>query len=242
VPPVTTAATGRGTVLLNAEETEISVRLGFADLGSASTLAHIHGPAAVGSNAAPIFNLSGLGGTAAQLGPFVFAVTPVQVAQLKAGLWYFNVHSQLQPAGEIRGQILTDRVLDGPLEGRQVVPRAATLARGYVTATVAGSLDQVSITLVYSGLTGEGVPGASVDVGVFGPARRGAAGVRIASIVLPVSGLATDQIVAGPFAITPTQAQEIVDGRWYVQVASQEFPQGEIRGQITQSVFFDNFE
>jgi len=27
-----------------------------------------------------------------------------------------------------------------------------------------------------------------------------------------------------------------------VQVSSQEFPQGEIRGQITQSLFFDNFE
>jgi len=176
------------------------------------------------------------------LGPFVFAVTPVQVAQLKAGLWYFNVHTQLQPSGEIRGQILADQLLDGPLEGRQVLPRAQSLARGYVTATVAGARDQVALTLVYSGLTGEGAPGVSVDVGVFGPAARGNVGARIAGIVLPVSGQAADQIVVGPFTITPAQAQQIVDGLWYVQVSSQEFPQGEIRGQITQSLFFDNFE
>jgi hypothetical protein len=242
VPPVSTAASGRGTVVLNAEENEISVRLSFTGLSSASTVAHIHGPAAAGSNAPPIFSLTGLGGTAAELGPFVFSVTPQQASDLKAGLWYFNVHSQMHPAGEIRGQILLDRVFDGPLNGRQVVPRAETLARGYVTAKLDGALDQVFFTLVYSGLTGEGVPGASVDVGIFGPAPRGAVGARIAAITLPVSGLASDQIVAGPFAITPVQAQQLASGRWYVQVASEEFPQGEIRGQITESLFFDSFE
>ena len=242
VPPVSTAATGRGSVQLNADETEISVRLNFTGLSSPSTVGHIHGPAAIGSNASPIFNLTGLGNTSAQLGPFLFAVTPQQVSDLKAGLWYFNVHSQNNPAGEIRAQILLDRVFDGPLTGRQVVPVANTLARGYVTARLDGALDQVSITLSYSGLTGEGVPGTSVDVGIFGPAARGVVGTRITSIVLPISGLDRDQIVVGPFAITPVQAQQLASGLWYVQVSSAEFPQGEIRGQITQSVFFDSFE
>ena len=242
VPPVTTSATGRGTVQLNADETEISVRLNFTGLSSASTVAHIHGPAPAGSNAPPIFNLTGLGGTAAQLGPFVVAVTPQQVSDLKAGLWYFNVHSQNHPAGEIRGQIRLDRSFDGPLSGRQVVPRAETLAGGYVTARLDGALDQVFITLSYAGLTGEGVPGTSVDVGIFGPAQRGNVGARIATITLPVSGLASDQIVAGPFAITAAQAQQLIDGLWYAQVASAEFPEGEIRGQITDAMFFDNFE
>ena len=242
VPPVTTPASGRGTVVLNADETEITVRLSFANLGSVSTMAHIHGPAAPGSNAPPIFNLTGLGGISADLGPAVFQVTPQQVNELRAGLWYFNVHSQLQPNGEIRGQILLDQQFDGPLEGRQVVPRTETQARGYVTARLAGSLDQVFLTLVYTGLTGEGVPGASVDVGIFGPARRGANGTRIATITLPINGLAADQFIAGPFAVTAQQAQDLANGLWYVQVASQEFPQGEIRGQITSSLFFDNFE
>ncbi len=242
VPPVVTSASGRGTVQLNADETEITVQLNFTGLGSPSTVGHIHGPAPAGSNAPPIFNLTGLGGTAAQLGPFVFAVTPQQVSDLKAGLWYFNIHSQNHPAGEIRGQIRLDRVFDGPMSGRQVVPRAETLAGGYVTVRLDGARDQVFITLIYAGLTGEGVPGASVDVGIFGPAQRGVAGARIATITLPVSGQATDQIVAGPFAITPAQAQQLIDGLWYAQVASAEFPEGEIRGQITDAMFFDNFE
>ncbi len=242
VPPVTTSASGRGTVQLNADETEISVRVSFAGLSSPSTVGHIHGPAPVGTNAPPIFNLTGLGGTAAVLGPTAFAVTAQQVRDLKAGLWYFNIHSQNNPGGEIRGQILLDRVFDGLATGRQVVPQAQTLAQGYATVRLDGAQDQVFVTLSYSGLTGEGVPGASVDVGIFAPARRGIVGSRITSIVLPASGLASDQIALGPFAITPTQAQQLASGLWYVQVASAEFPQGEIRGQITDSVFYDGFE
>lgn len=242
VPPVNTPALGRGSVLLNADESEIEVRLSYSGLSTPATLAHIHGPAAAGSNAPPIFDLSGVGGTAGQLGPFTFNVTPQQAADLKAGLWYFNVHTQQHPAGEIRGQIRVDRILDGPLSGAQVVPRAETQARGYVTARLDGAMDQVFFTLSYTGLTGEGVPGVSVDVAIFGPAPRGGNGPRIATITLPVSGLASDQIVAGPFPLSLTQAQQLATGRWYVQVASEEFPQGEIRGQITESLFFDSFE
>jgi hypothetical protein len=35
-----------------------------------------------------------------------FAITPAQVAQLEAGMMYFNVHNAEFPGGEIRGQIL----------------------------------------------------------------------------------------------------------------------------------------
>ena len=37
------------------------------------------------------------------LGP----LTVVQLAELTGGLWYVNIHSNLFPGGEIRGQILT---------------------------------------------------------------------------------------------------------------------------------------
>jgi hypothetical protein len=35
-----------------------------------------------------------------------FAITPLEVSELEAGLMYFNVHDAEFPGGEIRGQIL----------------------------------------------------------------------------------------------------------------------------------------
>ncbi|MFX4740563.1 CHRD domain-containing protein, partial [Acinetobacter baumannii] len=73
--------------------------LAFNSLSSAQTDAHIHGPAAPGVSAAPVFPLP-LG----QISDFQIALTPSQVQDLKNGLLYVNVHSVNFPAGEIRGQ------------------------------------------------------------------------------------------------------------------------------------------
>ena len=87
-PANVSPATGTGTVVLNAAETQITVSLEFSALGSAQTAAHIHSPAARGVAAGVIIGLPN--------GTFInqtFAVTAGQVADLKAGLWYFNVHT-----------------------------------------------------------------------------------------------------------------------------------------------------
>jgi hypothetical protein len=73
--------------------------LTFANLSTAQTDAHIHGPAAPGVSAAPVFPLP-LG----QISDFPITLTAQQVQDLKNGLFYINVHSSNVPAGEIRGQ------------------------------------------------------------------------------------------------------------------------------------------
>jgi Ca2+-binding RTX toxin-like protein len=242
VPPVATAASGRGRVLLNASEDEITVTLSFTGLGSSSTMAHIHGPALPGSNAPAIFTLAGAGGSAGDIGPLRFAVTPTQVQQLKDGLWYFNVHSVDQPAGEIRGQLLIDEVFTATLEGRQVVPQSLSTASGYATLVLAGSADQATLTLSYAGLVGEGVPGVSTAVRVHAQGPRGLVGPVVTSFVLPVSGTDRDSFVAGPFPMSAGQVNGLRSSGWYVEVESLEFPQGEIRGQFSKALFFDSFE
>ena len=113
--PVSTNATGAGSVTLNDAEDSIDVLLSWADLTSTAILAHIHGPADVNGTALPIIDFTALlpgppNTTAALNGgaPLSFAVTAQQVADLKAGLWYFNVHSIEHPGGEIRGQIVPE--------------------------------------------------------------------------------------------------------------------------------------
>ena len=98
-PPHDTPARGTATLLLDKDETSALVSLHFRNLSSPQTDAHIHGPAAAGESAPPVFDLPD-----GDFDNFPITLTPQQVADLKAGLLYVNVHSQNFPAGEIRGQ------------------------------------------------------------------------------------------------------------------------------------------
>jgi hypothetical protein len=67
----------------------------------AEVAAHFHGPAAPGATAGITLGL----GAGSPKQAIVF-LNPDQVAQIKAGLWYVNVHSVGCPGGEIRGQVV----------------------------------------------------------------------------------------------------------------------------------------
>ena len=114
VPSNNSGATGNGTVTLNAAETQITVNLSFTGLSSAQSAAHIHGAAHVGVNAPILFGLNT--GTVTNA---TFSVTPTQAAQLKKGLFYFNVHTSVFGGGEIRGQILSNPLEDARFFVRQ---------------------------------------------------------------------------------------------------------------------------
>ena len=99
VPPTNSSATGSAALVLSPDERTARLSLSFSGLTSTQTDAHIHGPAAAGSNAGVLFPLP-LG----QLNDFEITLTPQQVADLKAGLHYVNVHTSNFMNGEIRGQ------------------------------------------------------------------------------------------------------------------------------------------
>ena len=106
VPPNASTAVGVGTIILNDAETRINISLDFSGLGSNQTAAHIHGPAGPGSEAPVLFNLGSQGATSGTFTSLSAAVSRGQVAQLRAGKWYFDVHSSKLLHGEIRAQIL----------------------------------------------------------------------------------------------------------------------------------------
>ena len=106
VPPTESTAAGSVTIILNDAETRIRISLDFSGLGSNATAAHIHGPAGPGANAPVLFNLGSQGTTSGTLADLSAAVSPAQVAQLRAGRWYLDVHSTRFFGGEIRAQIL----------------------------------------------------------------------------------------------------------------------------------------
>jgi hypothetical protein len=102
-PPNTTTGTGEVKAKLDTTSKAFSYVVTYSGLTGPATMAHFHGPAAPGVNAPAIITMATLAspikGTA--------TLTDAQIADLKAGNWYFNVHTAAHPPGEIRGQLAT---------------------------------------------------------------------------------------------------------------------------------------
>jgi hypothetical protein len=105
-PPNASPASGFGTVVLNAAQTQITVNENWSGLLAAATASHIHGPGGAGTNAAVLFPFTGVpAATSGAIPEQTFSITAAQVAMLFSGYLYMNVHTSVFPGGEIRGQL-----------------------------------------------------------------------------------------------------------------------------------------
>jgi hypothetical protein len=100
VPPVSTPASGSGTVTVNADCT---VSANISVTGMTATAAHIH-QAEPGKNGPVIVPFTKSGDNAFSAPPGS-KMTPEQCAAYKAGNTYVNVHSAKNPNGEVRAQL-----------------------------------------------------------------------------------------------------------------------------------------
>lgn len=102
--PTAVVTGGGGTVTATLRENTLTVEGTFSNLSGAATAAHIHGAVNSEGVAGVLFPLTvpldrsgAISGTA--------TLTNEQIAQLRDGLMYVNVHTPAYPGGEIRGQL-----------------------------------------------------------------------------------------------------------------------------------------
>lgn len=106
VPPVKTKATGIAEFTYDAATRKLGWFISYRSLSGPVTMAHLHGSAAKGKNAAPQVWLSMQGRPVESPLRGQATLTPEQAKQFVAGEWYVNLHTQTNPGGEIRGQVL----------------------------------------------------------------------------------------------------------------------------------------
>ncbi|RWP20693.1 CHRD domain-containing protein [Mesorhizobium sp.] len=101
-PAVTTEGKGEATLGFNTDTKQLTWNVMFSGLSGPATAGHIHGPAAKGENADVVVPFKG-----APKSPFKGAaiLTDAQAADLMAGKYYINLHTEAHKDGEIRGQI-----------------------------------------------------------------------------------------------------------------------------------------
>ena len=103
VPAHAVKGTGKVTASLDTTSKVFSYKVTYSGLTGPATMAHFHGPAAAGANAPPVVPVP-----AANLADPMTGTATLddgQIADLKAGKWYFNIHTAANPGGEIRGQL-----------------------------------------------------------------------------------------------------------------------------------------
>lgn len=102
VPPTASQGSGQGTFSFDTATRKLDYEITYTGLSGPATAAHIHSPAAPGSNARPAVPFenpaSPIKGSA--------TLTEAQAAELLGGLAYVNIHTAANGGGEIRGQIM----------------------------------------------------------------------------------------------------------------------------------------
>jgi hypothetical protein len=217
VPPTSSTATGHADCYLNRTETSLRIQLSASNFTNTITAAHVH-QGLPGVSGPVIFDIGAFTGSTAVDWP----LTAADVANLKAGNLYVNVHSNVFPGGEIRGQLgaASSYSLAASLDGSQEVPPTGSPGTGAADLTANGAGTALHIDLTVSGLS------STITASHI---HQGAAGSN--GPVMIGLGSFTTRLVQD-VALTPDQLSGMLLGQTYVNVHTTTFPGGEIRGQI----------
>ena len=141
------------------------------------------------------------------------AVLVAALAVLSSPACSFYATEPMVPRTELRAS----------LGAGAVVPPTASPATGYLEGVYRPSTQVFEYRLNLVGLGGPVSGGA-----LHGPAAPGETAPAVSPINIPIY----DYTIRDGVTLTREQAAELLAGRWYVSIATLQYPGGEIRGQI----------
>ncbi|HEX9462424.1 MAG TPA: CHRD domain-containing protein [Alphaproteobacteria bacterium] len=102
VPPNSSKGSGNSDFTYDTSSKKLQYTVTYKDTSGPVTAGHIHGPAAPGANAGVVVPFQNAG-TSPVKGEAT--LTDAQAADLMAGRYYVNLHTDANKGGELRGQI-----------------------------------------------------------------------------------------------------------------------------------------
>jgi Cu/Zn superoxide dismutase len=223
IPPVATNGLGLGTFRFSQNLTRMDYKLAPFGLSGPVMAAHIHkwdemtnGPVIAPLNTGEF--ISGFIDDPALVEEILF--------EIFTGGAYVNVHTAAHPAGEIRGQIVSElpNNAEAVFSGDQENPPVNTNARAYGYASLNfPNLDSISYVVFYTDM-----------VATAAHIHRGAVGVN-GPVITPLT-LFAPGIYIGRAPITPSNVTAFMKDELYFNIHSSAHPGGEIRGQFQNNL------
>lgn len=231
VPPVVTPAVGVATINFNETMTRGTINMTVSGLTGEFTGVHIHEGGA-GENGPVVVNLTddySNGRLTAE-----FDVDNNLLNRLITGNAYLNVHTNINPAGEIRGQLTLEapNSYTGVITGDKEVPAVDTEASGLISMHLTPVTNELEINVLATQLSGP-------IVGIhLHKAAAGENGPVVEDLTPYLNGnTISTKIMAGDY-IEALNSDSI-----YINIHTQDNPAGEIRAQLRRSntLFVDSW-
>ncbi len=223
-PAVADSGYGLAVFNLYQDSLEVIIDAKFVGLTGPITAAYLHS-GAPGTNGPIVDSLNGsLSGNTLhiEVDPRPF------ITDLLAGNIYLNVYTANNPNGEIRGQVVPDTnnlTFDVFPNGAEETPPNASPSTGVGVIKINSTFDTLFYDIVYDTLSS---PPTNAHL------HGGPAGVPGPVLVSLAAGLTTQRdsgIVTGA-ALTLDLLKTILEGDVYVNIHTDSFPAGELRGQV----------
>lgn len=116
--------------------------------------------------------------------------------------------------------------LKADLKAAAEVPPKASDGKGTLTATLNTETNELKYHIEFSGLTGP-----VIAAHFHGPAAEG----TNAKPQIPIKTSPLASPLDGTTSLTPEQAKDLLDGKWYFNLHTSANPGGEIRGQVLKA-------
>ena len=237
VPPVSTTATGAGMVSIDRDQSNAHYLVVYSDLQGTFTASHFHN-APPGVNGGVIHNITdSYNAFGAAEGYWDDSFDAATAMLFRDNQVYINVHSDMFPGGEIRGNIIRvrDLIINPPFDpgfgnnfifsaelyGDSENPPVETNALGLATIYFGEDRSEAVVNVTVDSLSGP-ITGAHIHEGVDG---------TNGPVVFPLT-FEGNRIHTEINGITPDQLGKFINGEYYINVHTAENPGGEIRGQI----------
>jgi len=226
VPPVSTEATGVGGFFINEAKDSLCISISVVNLSGPITGAHIH-QGAMGENGPVLVGFTEMvDGNSIQATVTGEDLTPELIEMMLSGDLYFNIHTDANPGGEIRSQIIleTDRAFVASLDAEQETAEVDSDGMGLANFNLSKMGTTVKYEVVVDGLSGP------IQMAHLHMAEAGTDGPVVVDLGEGIDG----NTISGSFNAMDFEGltEAMMMGNIYINVHTEMFPAGEVRGQL----------